>query len=433
VASPLHLRRLLVALILFFYLPVAYHYGVALLPRVTEDFPSYYHAARVTFVEGATPYGFQAFDAASAAMGRKVHPFLYPPPALVALWPFSKLSYGVAQGAFIIASHAALLGSIWLMLVKLTPLPTDVRLRHATIACVVIYLLTFHPSLATLGLGQVNHLAVLFLCLALVALRGGEPDWRIALPLSIAIVLKTYPVLLLGLLFFRGKIRAIVLTCLLFAAYAGISAAVLPADAWTTWFQEVLPAGGYANNAISAAGPWNQNINGFITRLFVENQFSEALFSHPSWAKPIATGLAGGVAIITVFLSFRLSRRRDYARFFDDETALFLLMIFLIAPLSWDHHLVYILPAAVLAISLLLRGEVPHPKAVAVIAALFLMAWHIPFDHPALMRGWGTLLISVKFYPVVVLWLFFVSRVSRREPALVPNDLPVPADLPAMR
>jgi hypothetical protein len=118
-----------------------------------------------------------------------------------------------------------------------------------------------------------------------------------------------------------------------------------------------------------------------------------------------------------LFFSFRLSKQGGHKPSGDDEISAFLLMIFLIAPLSWDHHLVYILPVAVLAISLIVSGSTRGKTAVMVVAALFLIAWRIPFDHPILLHGWWTLLISIKFYPVVVLWLFFVRRLHRPEAA----------------
>jgi len=105
----------------------------------------------------------------------------------------------------------------------------------------------------------------------------------------------------------------------------------------------------------------------------------------------------------------------------DDETAAFLLMIFLVAPLSWDHHLVYILPATVQVIALLARGAIRGKMAVLLTACLFLIAWDIPFDHSSLKHGWWTLLISVKFYPVLVLWLFFIHRSCQRARASHPQ------------
>ena len=108
--------------------------------------------------------------------------------------------------------------------------------------------------------------------------------------------------------------------------------------------------------------------------------------------------------------------------------AAFLLMIFLVAPLSWDHHLVYILPAAVLATRLITEGSTGRNAAFWVPVALFLIARKLPFAHPALMRGWRTLLISIKFYPVVILWLFFIGRLLWSKPAPATINFTRPED-----
>jgi alpha-1,2-mannosyltransferase len=343
-----------------------------------------------------------------------VHPYLYPPPSLLAFWPLAKLSLATGHAAFLVVSHLCYLGSIWLMLTRLTPLPANQGRRDLTLAFCLVYLLCFDPALATLGIGQVNLIVLFFICLALAALKRGSSAWCIALPLSVAILLKTYPVLLLPLLAFRRQFRAIALTCVFFGIFTVIAALALPWEIWTSWFRDILPAGGYANNQIAAAGPWNQSINGFVTRLLLKNDFCPAPLAHPFLAKPVATVLALVVMGVTLFFSFRLSTTQGGRRTgVDNEISAFLLMIFLIAPLSWDHHLVYILPAAVLAISLIVNGPVRGKAAGAVAVALFLIAWKIPFDHPVLLHGWWTLLISIKFYPVVVLWLFFIRRLHQ--------------------
>lgn len=425
-------EHILVGLFLFLYLPLTFHYGWVLLGNLTVDFPSYYYAARLAFVEGKTPYGFAAFDPITAQLGRKVHPYLYPPPSLLAFWPLARLSVLHAQAAFLAVSHFCYLGSIRLLLTKCLPPFPNRRLHDLTLCASLVYLFCFDPAHATLALGQVNLVTLFCICVMLSALLRDSPAWCIALPLSIAILLKTYPVLLLPLLLFRRKSRAALYTCLMFGLYAAIAALVLPHEVWTSWFAEILPAGGYANNGISAAGPWNQNINGFVTRLFQANQFSEAPLAHPSLAKPVATILAVVIVGVTCACSFRLARRDVRHMVQSDECAAFLLMIFLIAPLSWDHHLVYILPAAVLAIRLIANGETGRTATALLLAALFLMAWKIPFDHPALMHGWWTLLISIKFYPVVALWLFFITRLLRKAvPLPHPQDETASAGPPA--
>ena len=406
-------RPLLLGLFLFFYIPVAYWFGWALLPGTGIDFPSYYHAAKFAFVYGISPYGTKAFDWIPGFMGDKVQPYIYPPPSLLAFWPLTFLSLENARAAFLVVSHLCYLGSIWLMLAAMTRLPREERLREITLALSLVYLLCFDPVLATLGVGQINLIALFFICLALAALRRRSPAWRIALPLSVAILMKTYPVLLLPVLIFRRQFRAVWLTCLFFGAFTALAVFVLPDNVWISWFRDALPVGGYANDRVHAGFAFNQSINAFVMRLLSENYFSKAPLFYPLLAKPVATILALTVAGVTLFSSFRLSRLSDHKSSEDDEIAAFLLMIYLIAPISWDHHLVYILPAAVLAISLIVSGSVPGKTAAVVAVALCLIAWKLPIGSVAITSGWRTLLISGKLYPILVLWLFFINRLRR--------------------
>src|ERR1700722_12384088 len=118
-------RRLLPAVFLFFYLPTVYYWGWLMTKTVGFDFPSFYFAAQRAFVFGRSPYGKSAFKVGSAVLGWKVNPYLYPPPSLLAFWPLANLSILDAQTLFTIVSHLCLLGSIWLILTKLVPLPIE--------------------------------------------------------------------------------------------------------------------------------------------------------------------------------------------------------------------------------------------------------------------------------------------------------------------
>lgn len=416
-------KRLLFALFLFLYVPALWFHGWKLLFAHDVDFPTYYFAAQLTFQQGHLPYGASAFNAISAAWNWHLNSFIYPPPALLFLWPLAWFPFSVAKILFVVASHLGWITSIGLLLTRLIPRPDDFRVAFALLAVGLVYLLNFDPASITLEVGQINLIVLPFLCLALVAIRSDDaPAWQIALPLSLAIVLKTYPVLLLAPLFFRGRFKAIFLTCTLFALYAALAHFLLPAGAWRIWLTDIAPSGGYANNFVFQAGPWNQNLNAFVSRLFLINDFSDAPLGRWPIGRPVGTALAGLVAASTAWFSFRRSRRlRDEASG-DDEMATYLLMIFLIAPLSWEHHLVYILPAALLAIHHLVTSQVRGAWAILLPAALALIAWRVPFNEPALTHGWWTLLISIKFYATMILWLYFLRRLARagRSQAVAP-------------
>jgi alpha-1,2-mannosyltransferase len=407
-------RQLLLVVFLFFYLPVVYYWGWILTRTVGFDFPSFYYAAQRAFVFGRSPYGPSAFNVGKAVLGWKVNPYLYPPPSLIAFWPLANLSILDAQTLFLVVSHLCLLGSIWLILTKLAPVPVEWRERDIVFGISLVYVLCFDAVLRTLALGQVNLIVLLFLCLTLAAMKENSSAWRIALPLSLAILLKTYPVLLLAPLLFRKRFRAVGLTLSYFAIFTVIAALMLPESVWLDWWYRVVPNGAYANNAISTAFAWNQSMNGWVTRLLVSSEFSRAPLPYPAMAKTLATAFSLTVVGVTLYYSYRLSMRGEAAKAErDDEIAAYLLMTFLIAPLSWDHHLVYVLPAAVLAIVRLASGEAGRNMTAAVTMALFVMAWNIPLDQQDWKDGWWTLLISIKLYSAVVLWIFFVSRLRR--------------------
>ncbi|MBA2433232.1 MAG: DUF2029 domain-containing protein [Chthoniobacterales bacterium] len=415
----------LVGLVIFLYGPFAYHHGWNLLPGINVDFPSYHYAAVMAFKEAQTPYGPHAFDAASEQLRQRVHPFLYPPPSLLAFWPLAYLSFVAGKAALIVASHLCYLWAIWVMLRRLVPVPAELHLRDQTLAVLLVYCFLFDPAIVTLALGQVNLVVLPFLFLALAAMRANAAAWKIALPLSAAILLKTYPAVLLLPLLYRRQFKAIGLTCVFFGISAAVAALVLPVEVWGSWFREVLPAGGYAKSA-AAALPWNQNINAWVMRLLVPNPFVETPLAASWLGNPPATALALAALGATGFFGFRAARRSADGRMGEVEIAAYLLMIFLIAPLSWEHHLVYILPAAILAITLLMTQNVGRTTAVLLVAALCVIAWRVPLAEPQFGRGWWTLLISIKFYGVVVLWLFFVNRLRLAGAA-------TPAGLPARR
>ncbi|MFL6529631.1 MAG: glycosyltransferase family 87 protein [Chthoniobacterales bacterium] len=415
-------RPVLVALVIFLYTPFAYYHGVKLLPGGSVDFPTYHYAAEMVFLEGKSPYPPGAFDTASDQMGTLVVPYLYPPPSLLAFAPLALLSFSPGKTLMILASHVCYLWAIWLLLTRLTPLPTERRLRDLTIILSLVYLFLFDPAIVTLQLGQVNLIVLPFLFLALAGMRSNATAWKIALPLSIAILLKTYPALLLVPLLFRRQFKAIALTCAFFGVYTAIAALVLPLDVWSTWFQYVLPKGGYTNHEASAM-LWNQNINAFVSRLLIGDPLAQAPLPFPSVAKPIATAFGLTVLGSTAYFAFRSARRDGQRTMSDTEIATFLLTIFLIAPLSWEHHLVYVLPAASVALCFLVERRTDWVPGVLIAAALCLIAWRVPFADESLRHGWWTLLISIKFYAALALWAFFLARL-RREGTATPAHLP---------
>jgi len=187
---------------------------------------------------------------------------------------------------------------------------------------------------------------------------------------------------------------------------------VLPQQFWGDWARNVMPTGGYGLrpfNLFLPVEPWNHSINGFM--LFVQDRVPTVLgLETRQVTKPLTYLLAGAVAAATLALALLSARKGAGARTLDADVSLFLLMMFLIAPLSWEHHLAYVLPAALLAAHVLLGGRVRAAAAAAVLAALFVIAWDFPRDEMFTYGGALALSNAVKFFAAFGLWLFLAKR-----------------------
>jgi len=419
IAQQLNPKVLPWALLLFLYVPMIYWVGFALKAHQVLDYPSFYFAARLALLDGRTPYGSSALDDYSVALDRWLPPFVYPPPSLLAFWPLTAFTL---QGAFIvftIVSHLCLLGTIWLICTRLCPRPEDRHLKTLSVCALIAYMLLSDAVPATLSLGQINIIAGFFVCLALVSLIEDRPAWRIAWPLCIAILLKTYPVLLLMLLAVRKRYRAAALTVAFYGVFVVVAAIVLPTHVWTSWRAEVLPAAAASKNEVqlfshsNVSFIWNQSITGFLTQLLGDRKHPYGRLFHPVVATQLAHLLSVLLMGVTVLMAFRARQRTPRAGATLDDVAAFVLMVYLVAPVSWDHHLVFIFPATCLTLALMLNGEVRGKTGVVLGVALCLIAWRMNLDASLFTKRRWNLLGSTKFFSVMTLWAFYAQRLYR--------------------
>lgn len=398
-------KQVLLWLAIFAYLPLLLAHGVEAWSEPAVDFPPLYSATKAVFDQHHSPYGDDAFEQQARALGRWVPPFIYPPPSLLVLFPLHFFSYDTAKALMLIVNHLCLLGATVFLFRRLFREEFDRSANQLTAAVVIAYVLLFDPTVVTLHLGQVNLLLLVCLLLTWDALRRNGSAPAIAIPLTLAIAIKTYPVLLIGVLIVRRRYSAVAWTVALFGALCAASYCFLPSGIWHEWVTKALP-----NGAEPHAGPWNQNIRAFVARTFSPNPFCDAILPAHAIVKPLIQLLPAAVALSSAWASLRCWRLPHSARAVDILMSLSLFAIFLIAPVSWEHHFVYLLPALVLVLLLLLEGEVRGHWQWLLALSLCLVAWRLPIASPALTSGFWTLLISLKFYPAVALWLFFLHR-----------------------
>ena len=146
-------------------------------------------------------------------------------------------------------------------------------------------------------------------------------------------------------------------------------------------------------------------------------------FPAPQLARVVAYALAALVVGASLMLIFRAARLPQPARVLDLEFALVLLMMYLVAPLSWIHHLVYVVPAVFVVLYRLLPWERSYLWATVAVGSAFVLAWNVPFGFPSLGESLaGTLMMSLKFYGVVGLWGYTAWRLHW---AIRPSGTPV--------
>jgi len=417
----------LACLFVLMYVPWVWQHGYLQSLRGVGDFPSIYYGARLAFVEQRSPYVEGVFREAEATLDQHVFPYLYPPLSLLAFYPFSLVTYDTAKLALLVTSHSCFLLFLYLFFFEIKAVEPRGDSRWLLCALLVAYVLNFYPVVDNFVWGQINLPILLLVCVSWLALKRGWNAFAVAVPLSLAILLKTYPVLLLPLLVFRKRYGAAALVVALVVAYGLVSWLVLPQGLWHDWATNVAPTGGYGQRPFQLffpVEPWNHSINGF--GCFLQDRF-KTFFGLPSsrFTTPLTYLLCAFVGLVTVGLSFLSARRGAGAKTLDLEVATYLQMTFLVAPLSWEHHIVYVLPSALLAINMLLKDGARPGVLAPVLASLFVLAWDFPRDDMFLFGGILAATNAIKFFAVFIMWGFCAWRLweAARAGAEPPPDV----------
>lgn len=405
--------RALVALFLLFYLPFIFSSGYHLIHTKSVDFPSFYFGAQHAFKDHLSPYGANVFASDAHALHQKVYPYLYPPPSLLAFYPLIHFPYQTAKVLMIVINQVMLWLFAYLLFARLLSLDLRTARGTSAFAFFVAYVLSYQPIADTLFNGQINLIVTTLIMMSWVSAREKRSDLWIAVPLVAAIILKTYPILLLPVLLFMGRVRAAIATVIGLALVTALAYVVLPHVVWSDWLLRVAPTGGYGSiplGLFSPAATQNQSLNGFFTRLLAPNKFTDTVLNHPGWIKPLGYSTAAVVLSITYAAGLRWRAvRRDAV---DVAFSIVLIAMFVVAPLSWIHHAVYVLPAAIVLLQRAwLRSKSLVLGTIALLSALVL-AWDLPFDYPSLHAHPAilVLLVSYKLYGALILWAIGVRQ-----------------------
>jgi alpha-1,2-mannosyltransferase len=293
--------------------------------------------------------------------GRLHLPFTYTPFAAIAFALISFIPWWLSQQLSVAVDILALLAALWFTLGGLGYRHDKATRLGATLLGAAAVFWT-EPVLRTMYLGQVN-----LVLMALIIWDLCQPDTPRSrhykgFATGVAAGIKLVPLIFIPYLLLARKFRQAAMACAGFAFTIVLGFVILPADSSKWWFHGLFVQGG-RTGFTGWAG--NQSLDGLITRLT-----GSVNSAKPEWiAAAIVVGAAGVIAAA-------LLDRKGYP-----VPALLMAALtgLLVSPISWDHHWVWIAPAALTAVHYAVRARQhqKHNKRAAAIAitAIAAVAW----------------------------------------------------------
>ncbi|MBW2255439.1 MAG: DUF2029 domain-containing protein [Deltaproteobacteria bacterium] len=341
--------------------------------RGGSDFASYYYATRVAW-EGGNPYDKTALEAAAhqEETRRFVHPFFYPPPYLLTMaWTLPLELRTSYRAWFWLDELFALLCALvlwrwWRPLGDALPV----------VLAVAVATLTAIPNNHMMG--QVN-LPVLALVLA--GLWQAERD-REALGgalLGVACMMKMSPVLFVGWWLLRGRWKAAAAACV---AGVLLTLAVLPLAGPAVqlhFYTQVLPgfgSGDYNGLLVPIDLFGNHSIPDLLNRAFPEQ--GPGL----SWTARTLSAMTALALVAGMAWWFRKGPPDLQA--LGAQVSTVGLVMLLVPVYTYEHHLVWALPAVVVTAAAVVQGRVRWWWGIPLAAAWLLWA----FELSTLKSAW---------------------------------------------
>jgi hypothetical protein len=324
------------------------------------DFSSFYYGFQAAAL-GLDPYDAELVAMLGAADGvdASIHPYFYPPPFLLVMAPWSLLTFDAAYRSWFFVDTG-------LMVLATGLLAAVLRGEGPRIPWVVVLaVLSLTASANNHPMGQMNWLCLTLVLGGVWAERRGRPALGGALVGAAALV-KVTPVLFVLWWALRGRYRAA--AAAIGAAVAGsvATAVILPwRVTWRFWSDVLwgLGSGDYNGLLVPIGLFGNHSMPDWFHRVWPGGETE--LSTPAAWASR-----AFGVAVLASLAVFwkRAPEQSSNAEFAALAVAMLLVPVY-----TWEHHLIWALPAMVLTFhAVLVRRLSPWWLALLVPADVFL-------------------------------------------------------------
>jgi alpha-1,2-mannosyltransferase len=262
-------------------------------------------------------------------------PFTYTPAAALAFVPLSFLPLSWLQVLIVVVDVAAVGGCLLLSFRMLGHHVTRPLLGLVVTMTAVAMLL--EPVTQTVSFGQIN-LVLLAMILADLALPDDHP--LKGLLIGIAIGIKLTPAIFAVYFLITGRWKPAVRAVVAFAGTVVIAGVLIPGETRQFWVGRLFMDASRVGT-VDYAG--NQSLNGALVRLL-----GDSAGTHLVWLGAALAVGAGG--LIAARWLHRSGRELEGA-------TVCALTGLLVSPISWDHHWVWVIPAAAIAVDAALRGR----------------------------------------------------------------------------
>ncbi|GHD32882.1 hypothetical protein GCM10010335_25300 [Streptomyces galbus] len=263
--------------------------------------------------------------------------FTYPPFAALVMLPMALLGLGAAVVLCLLLDAAAL---VWVLRVLAGPSWRRHGWYGAALAACALAL--YEPLRDTVSFGQVNVLLLALVLTDAWLLTTGRTRWA-GVGIGLAAAVKLTPALFIGLLLLARRPRAAALATAVAAAATASAALLAPAASRSYWTEALWDTGRVGRPDYVS----NQSLQGVLARLGVAG--------HTVW-------VVCALAVLVVWA--RRSRRAAAAGDWPAAFALTGLAACLVSPVTWVHHLVWLLPS----FAVLLRAG--HPRVAGALYAV---------------------------------------------------------------
>lgn len=300
-----------------------------------RDYASYHYALQVS-VDGENPYNLSSLNtrAKSEKTRRTVHPFFYPPPALLSFVWAEPLSLHQGYGAFFVLNNLLWVGCLFLMR----------RFLKVSWLILALVCISFSPAANTMRMGQANILVLFFLLLGIFRRNGAL--------LGVAAMMKMSPALIVFQWFSALRFRPVFSSVASAVVLSVLALALVGVDEQLFFYKEVLPSfssGTYHGLQIPINLPANHSIADIWNQVWPgENDLTLS-----RKAKSVSTGIILTVLIFICSISYRL-RKLNTGYYLSGA----MVSLMIVAPVyTYEHHLVFAAFPVVLVLNALQRGE----------------------------------------------------------------------------